>query len=229
MGKSIVTVVTPATSRAFVLKSTVKSELGITSNSQDSNIDRWILQASAAVESYCDRRMVAEKVSEQFRLRQHYSSPLRHGAGFGDSSYTAPVSAGRLILARYPVVSIDSVTIDGTALDVSEFEVDPDTGLLQRLRNDHPAQWTGNKVVVVYTGGYTVPPASGATMPADIQGAIIQLARLARSSSRRDPALKSRNVVGVLEEEFWVGSLTDGGPFPENIAATIDVYRDTRI
>lgn len=225
MDKSILTVVIPATNRAFVTKETVKAEIGVTSPSQDDNITRWLLQATAQIEKYCCRKLISEKVSEQFRLaRQHYWPLAYTNQGFGESSYTAPVSAGRLRLARYPVTSIDSVTVDGTVLDTSEYEVDPDSGLLQRLRNDHPTQWACNKVVVLYTGGYTVPPTSNPTIPADIQDAVIELAKMKRTKAKRDPALKSRNVVGVLEEEFWVGSTADDSGFPPDIAASLDGY-----
>lgn len=230
MDKSIVTIITPATSRGFVTLSTLKSELGVTSPNTDTNLTRWILQASAQIESYCTRKLVQEKVSEQFRLgRQHYW-PIPFAAAY-DSSYTVPVSAGRLRLARYPVVSIDSVTVDGTALDITEFEVDPDSGLLSRLRNDHPSQWSCSKVVVIYTGGYTVPPAANPTIPADLQDAVINLAKNKRTRATRDPNLKSRNVVGVLEEDFWVGSISGNGDgaFPPDIAATIDPYVERRV
>lgn len=216
MRKSILTVLTPPTSKLLTDVETVLAELSARSTSESRNIARWIKQASGAITRYCKRELAKQTVTEQFRpdrqtviTNMTIDSPTRH----------------RLPLAMYPVASIASVTEDGTVLDPSLYEVDPETGLLLRLFNDRPRQWMASKILVAYTGGYILPPDANADLPDEISDAAIQLVKLMRFGARRDPMVKSQVVVGVIEQDFWVGPVagTDGA-MPPTIAALLDPF-----
>lgn len=216
MRKSILTVTTAPESTLLTDVATVMAELGINA-SETRNIARWIKQASGAITRYCKRQLVQQSVTEQFR-------PDRRVV-ITNMTIDSPTHI-RLRLRMYPVTEIASVTEDGTVLDPSSYEVDPETGLLSRLYGDMPRQWMAAKILVAYTGGYVLPPDPAADLPDEISDAAIQLVKLMRFSARRDPLVKSQVVVGVLEQDFWVGPMagTDGSSMPASIGSLLDAF-----
>src|SRR5579862_1762171 len=101
---SILTVITPADSYDLTTLATIKAELEITDTNSDVQLGIFIDQASGECATYCKRVFGKETVSEQFRLGQ--------GSRLHRRSRTE-----ELILARYPIVSITSITEeDGTVL-----------------------------------------------------------------------------------------------------------------
>lgn len=216
MRKSILTVTTPPASALLTDVATVMAELGINA-SETRNIARWIKQASGAITRYCKRQLVQQSVTEQFR-------PDRRVV-ITNMTIDSPTHI-RLRLRMYPVTEIASVTEDGTVLDPSSYEVDPETGLLSRLYGDMPRQWMAAKILVAYTGGYVLPPDPAADLPDEISDAAIQLVKLMRFGAKRDPLVKSQTVVGVLEQDFWVGPMagTDGSSMPASIGSLLDAF-----
>jgi len=208
---STLTVTTPAESFALTRVDTVKAELGIAGTAEDSQIDAYIWQASSAITGYLGRVIAQEIVSEQFRLPRELA--CRTGIE-------------QLVLSRYPVVSIDSVEVDGIALDEANYEVDRQTGLLTRLCSDSPTPWRGRKITVAYTGGYISLP----ELPDAIERACINLVKAYRSAATRDPLIRSESVDGVLSTTYWVGSTPGGsGGLPPDVTALLDPYRDVAL
>jgi hypothetical protein len=81
----------------------VKEELGIAVTTYDTRIERLIQAINAEIESYCGRVL-------------YYATGIAESvAGFGGT---------RLLLARTPIVSITSITIDGLALAATDYEVE---------------------------------------------------------------------------------------------------------
>jgi hypothetical protein len=65
----------------------------------------------------------------------------------------------KITLSRRPVVGITSLTEAGTPLTRdTDYEVDPASGQLTRLRGDRQSCWTCGKIVVEYTAGYECVP-----------------------------------------------------------------------
>lgn len=137
---------------------------------------------------YCNRVLAQETVEETFRL------------------LTAQES---LLLCRYPVASIVSVTEAGTLLAEADYEVSVASGLLTRLSDDEPIYWSTGKIVVSYIAGYTLD-----AMPDDIARAVTMLVSQYRFAAERDPQLRSESTDGAGSSSYFDG-LDAGGLSPE--------------
>ena len=185
----MLTIVTPAVSYDLTVIQTVRAELGISNNSEDENLRRWIKQASAVIANYCNRVFAEETVAETFRLTTGQES---------------------LLLSRYPVVSIVSVTEYDTVLDPADYEVSAASGVLTRLSNDAPACWSAGKIMVTYVAGYALLT----DLPYGIEAAAIALVKQMRFAAQRDPQIRSESGDGLGSSSFFDG-LENGGLSPE--------------
>ncbi len=206
---SILTVTAAAESFDLVTSEDVQLELGY-ATSEQAWIDAKITRASAAVATHCKRVFAKQTYSELFR-------PDR--------------SVEALVLAEYPVRSVTSVTVDGTALETTDYEVDPASAMVYRLCGDARICWYGCKITVAYIAGYvlpdTVPDEDEETddvpdLPQDIQDAMILLMSSARAAKGRDPTLKSEDIPGVRSSSWWIGGVGDDtAAFPPEVAALL--------
>jgi len=80
-------------------------------------------------------------------------------------SYYQVSGQPQLSLLHRPVISLTSVTVDGTAVSTSDIEVDLTAGVI----NNYSREISGDVVTVVYTAGY-------ATCPADLKYVLLTLA-----------------------------------------------------
>lgn len=101
-----------------------------------------------------------------------------------------------LRLLKVPVISIDSLTYQlrsdaPVTLDVSNWKVSADSGLLHRMAGHEPHGW----VTAVSTAGYTVIP------PNYIEAASVLLEHL--WETRRGPGTLGGGVIGVEEAGDW--------------------------
>lgn len=208
--KSIVTVTTAATSRLLTTRARFKSEVGITATTDDDMIDAWLLEASDAIAAYCGRQLLPETISETFRLAP------------GELAYRPDVMP--LTLARWPVTTLTSVVEEGVTLASTDYEIDKNTGCLWRLSDGYRARWYAVNIVVAYIAGYadsTAPRSSLAT-------ACLSVLKHRWAARSRDPMVKSQDIPGVLRTDYWVGSV-GGGPFPAEVVALLDPYRDITV
>jgi hypothetical protein len=199
---SIVTVTTSTTETRLATLDALKSELGITGDERDEYLGNLLDQSSATIETYLNRVLWTETISEVFR----------DGEIPGN---------GVLWLARWPGNAVTSVTVDGNA--VTDYEVDPSNGALYRLDADGDRlYWQSGsvrKIVVVYTAGYD-------TMPLDIVRACLDLTKTKYYAQLRDPSMKSEEIPGVIKQEFWIGQVgSEEGGIPSLIASSVDSYR----
>ena len=199
MTASLLTVLTPASSRALTTLSTAKDELAITGTDDDARLSRWIDEASERIETYLGRILASETVREIFRLG-------------GAALY--------LRLARRPVTAISAIDVDGVTVGAEQFELDASAGLLYRLHGDRRGCWHGGIVIVTYDAGY----ASIGTLPRPIETACLGLLRHRWAARDRDPMLRSLAIPGVATEQYWVGATDDAGDMPPEIAALLDPF-----
>lgn len=130
-----------------------------------------------------------------------------------------------LVLARRHNVEVVSIVLDGSSLAVDvDFYVNSEAGMLFRLRGDREIEWCGRMATVVYKAGFD-------TVPADLEGAAMDLARIRLSDASRDPMVKGErvDVPGVMEREtsYWVGAVpgaSSRGPVPTDIMAKLSRY-----
>lgn len=130
----------------------------------DSFLGLLIAAASAAIETYCNRK-------------------------FGYGEYTELVGGGGrhiLLLRNYPIVSVAS--INGKT-DLSSFTIEKDRGMIWRH-----GWTCRKPVPVVYTAGYILPDSETvdgvATLPADIEyGCVLMI-----QAMQREPGVTSERV-----------------------------------
>ena len=204
MTSSLLTVLTPASSRALTTLATVKDEIGITDDGADARLGRWIDEVSERIETYLGRVLATETVQETFRP-----------AG----------SPGCLRLARRPVAAVANIAVDGVTLAGDQFEIDATAGLLYPISDGQRVRWFACTVIVTYTAGY----ASVAALPRPIETACIGLLRHRWAARDRDPMLRSLAIPGVATEQYWVGATGDQGDMPPEIAALLDPFRTVTV
>jgi len=204
MTSSLLTILTPASSRALTTLVTVKDEIDITDDAADARLLRWIDEASERIETYLGRVLAAETVRETFRLTG------------------AP---GCLRLTRRPMTTIASIDVDGVTLARDQYEVDATAGLLYAISGEQRARWFACTVTVTYTAGY----ASVEVLPRPIETACLGLVRHRWAARDRDPMLRSLAIPGVATEQYWVGATGDQGDMPPEIAALLDPFRTVTV
>lgn len=195
----ITTVVTPATSRDMTTLADVREQLQFraTDTAQDAWISKVITRCSQQTERYCNRIFVEQSYQDTF------------GSVWGNPS--AP-----LILGQAPIKT-PVVTIDGSALDDTDFIADSDAGMLYRAG----ANWSSqSSITVAYNAGFT-------EIPDDVQLAVILLCVMTYRARTRDPLLREKETPNLGREQYWVGHLPGGEQLilPGDIAALLNPYR----
>lgn len=205
--RSILTVTGPAGDTDLVTLARIKSELGITDTSLDTLLGDWITEESTTVTDELNRVIAEETLEETFR---------RGGASRAET----------LTLSRRPVSEIASVTEDGSALDTGNYEIDAEAGLIYRLSaNGYRSHWWASVIVVTYTAGYALPDAA----PSWATKATIICLTHRLAAKGRDPALKEINIPGVIEKQFWVGSIGENGALPPGVEDLLSPHRDVNV
>lgn len=183
-------VTTPAESHDLTTLAAVKRELGIIDRSEDESLTAWIARASAAVAEHCNRVFLQESITETFRLSSRSET---------------------LLLSRFPVAAIESITETDAALESGLYELDAKCGLVRRLTAFGSAtSWPATVIVVTYTAGYESIDA----LPREVEGAAIALVRQYRFAAQRDPQLRSEDLDGVGSASYFDG-LGASGLSPE--------------
>lgn len=173
---TMLTVLTPATGRDLTTLAQIKSELSLTDGADDVWVADAISRVSVDIARFCNRTFGLEQMSETFRLRQ---------------------PADKLMLARFPVVLIDSIVEGGTSLIEGQWEADTASGMLYRLDAGDTARWCAGKVTVTYTAGYRLPGDPLRDLPGDIETATVEMIKAMWFRRSRDPAARSEAVQGV--------------------------------
>jgi hypothetical protein len=120
-----------------------------------------------------------------------------------------------LQLERWPVVSVTSVTENGTVLvSGTDFSIDKVRGRLLRLDGcGQIVPWSSFPLVVQYQGGYSA-------IPADLAMACIRLVLLRYKQRNRDPMLMEESTGTSGTRRWWV----NGGLFPQEIKDVLGNY-----
>ena len=194
----MITVTTPADDFRLVTPEAAREALSITNQGEDDALSRLIERASDVIARECNRVFARETVREQFR---------------------PDCRSDDLLLSRWPVVAIVTVTENGTQLDTSEFEINQRTGVLTRLRGDRPSPWPlRGKIVVEYSAGFELP--NGA--PETLQQACTQLVKSYYVGSDRDPMMRSEAVEQLSSASYF------DAPLPPDVVGLIEKFRNAR-
>ncbi|GGD42574.1 phage head-tail connector protein [Aureimonas glaciei] len=198
-------VVAPASETSLVDLAVVKRALSIADASGDDLLMELISRASSVITTYCRRTFALETVRETFR-----------GNGRG---------ADGLMLARWPVVAVDALTIGSTAADPSSVDIEGTSGIVHRVDSaGRCIGWQGGDIVIEYAAGYVLAPAEARTLPADIEQACILIVSAGYHAQRRDPMLRSEQVEGIGRADYQIS-----GGLPSQVTALLEPYRNVGI
>lgn len=217
-----ITVVTPATTTALTTLDRVKLELSINNDDSDEILTVKISEASSDIAVRCDPALLRETVTETYY-------PDREGA-----------CSDKLVLRRYPVASVSSVTVDGVALTeavivddvvtaLAEYRLDGASGLLYRqTTSGYSCHWSFCvSIAVTYAGGYLLPGEVGRNLPPSLEAACVELVSSYWAARGRDPSIKAEENIGVYRYEYWVGAIGEAGDLPPGVMSKIAPFRRT--
>lgn len=209
--QSIATITTAPERVALTTLDRVKLELDISTDANDTLLTTKINEASSDIEAHVSRSFAYAGMTERF---------------WGDPNY-----ADYLILNRWPVGAITSVTVDDELVDSDEYRLDETTGQLYRLdASGYPCQWFWCKdVVIVYTGGYELPGADNPTLPAAIEAAAVELVTSYWTERGRDPRVRSEEIPGIGSVSYWVGAVGAAGDLPPSVVSKISPFRNQHL
>lgn len=206
---------------ALVELSQLKSELGISGDSENDNLNRIINSISQQIEKYVGRKLYYEADIEE------------KVAGYGTNF---------LMVSRTPLISIDSITYSDATEDSNNYEIhgDGNSGLIYRPGGwvntsesfntyaGDPIAGTNRKTyTITYTGGYITQKqdtdgVGTRNLPYDIEDAALIL-----SVSRYR---KTGSSLGVKSESLLSGEVTyfdsSAHGIPEIVKSILNPYRE---
>jgi hypothetical protein len=189
-------VVTPAAAgaaRRLTTAARVRAALRVTATSDDALIEQLIDRASGMAASYC------RLARDQLGAGPTFGAETLRVTWYAEAQNARRGS--RLVLPwRVPVTDIGSVVEAGTTLSADADYRLLGGGLLQRLDCDAPRAWSNEKIVVVYSAGWALPDG----VPAEVEGPLIEQAKLAYLGTDRDPGVRSETVPDVHQVQFNV-------------------------
>lgn len=172
-----ITVVTPASSSNLALLADVKELLGISGSSEDDLLNDMIAYSTAMIEDYLGYKPGLATVDETL-------------AGNGRQE---------LMLSRFPVASITSITLDSTTVDSDDYDLqEPEAGIVFK---ETCWAYTGKKYryTARYQYGYTLPEDGSPTLPLSIQNAATILVTNLYNNKGVDTSLESEKFPDVYE------------------------------
>lgn len=193
-----------AADRSLLTAEELRAAVGVTGSSYDTTLATLGARAAAAIAAWCGVSDAPPAV------------PTLRSEGI-TQTFRALADVPVLVMARWPITAIASVTLDGTVLAATDYELSDGNRLLYRLSGDVRTGWTAAKLVIVYTAGW-------ATVPDGLKAAAVRLVRdywYADGPQLHDPALKRVRVEGVDEVEYWVPPASDpliGGEVADMLA-----------
>lgn len=209
-------VTTPSQTEDLTTLDTVKAELGITKDTSDDNLSRYISDASAICADYCNTT---------FGLAGYLETFMDGGDG-----------TDKLLLSRRPLVEVSSVTENGKALEEdTDYMVDEENGILYRLPKATGWSWTqgggypygwwpsASPIVVAYTAGYDLLD----SLPRAIERACLGVIREVYFSASRDPTLQSVSIPDVIDRRFSStrGDTSTEAALSKTVTDLLDRYR----
>jgi hypothetical protein len=189
--------VRPAVPALIVSLEDVRSQLNITSHADDEEILGYIEAATRVVEGYIGPVM-----------RRTITADPYDGGGT------------QILLRKYPVLSVTTVTQSGTALAVTGYNINTNTGILTRVNGSTPVPFLAGyqNIVVTYIVGraadlgnitlaakmivqhlWTSQRAESAGRPASTFGDLVEVAPFGA------PFAVPRRAIELLEPDRWSG------------------------
>jgi len=197
------TIIEPAAETKLTTLEMVKSEIRLSGTAEDDFLKVLIDQATDTIQTWCRRVFSRETLSEKL-----YPT----------------VPARSLVLSRWPVISVASVTVNGTAVDLETVEQDAGGYLYQLDANGLRSTWPSGLIAVEYVAGYLLPGEEGRTLPHDIERAMINLIKAIWYARTRDPMIRSDSIEGLGATTYQVGGFRGGAGLPPDVEGLLARY-----
>lgn len=94
---------------------------------------------------------------------------------------------------RVPITAIGTIIEAGANLTVNTDYRLVGGAMLERMSSDTPVCWSRGKIVVPYTAGWSLP----ASVPAELEGQVIEQVKMRYLATDREPGLRSESTEGV--------------------------------
>lgn len=213
--RSFLTVTSPASDLTLLTIQEMRDAAGVTGTGSDAALQAMEAQNAASIMSECDIAVGAG------------APPTLRKERLTETIYQA--CAESLVLSRRHEIAINSIVEDGVTLLNTDFQVDPESGVVTKLCDDFPVFWSAKKIVVVYDAGF-------ATVPGDLKKVATDFLRSTWLEKARDPKIKRERVkvdgVDDTETEYWVGSIpgqSNEGAVPDIVAGQLTRFRNYRV
>lgn len=211
-------VIAAATDLTLLSLAEMRAAVGQTDNNRDADVKRVGSRAVGAITAACKLASAAatpptlrkETVQDTFRLNRWWNR--RDHA----------TAHEKLVLSRRPVVAINSIVEAGVTLDPTvDIEIRGAEGSLIRLIDDKPAHWARDKVVINYDAGWD-------TVPDGLKRAVEEMMTFFWSEGFKDPLMRSLNIPGVVEKQYWIGS-PSAPAIPQSVMDKLGPYINTLV
>jgi uncharacterized phiE125 gp8 family phage protein len=186
----------PETPAALAPLADVKAFLGVSGVDQDARLNALIATAGATLERYCGALLSQRTVTEVL---------------------VADDAHGTLVLGRFPVISLTSVSFDGVAQTLGDFRLAKRAGTLRRVDG---AAFPLGTITLVYEAGWTA-----ATAPAVAEACTRLVASLHQSKGQR-LGVAAEAVPDVASVTYGnSGGVTRGGvSLPSEVSSLLAAY-----
>lgn len=186
----------------------LKAILGVTDDSQDTELTRLIAVYSQAIARFTERQLCEGAREVVFVARSTCAKSI-------------------IALPQFPVASIEHFDIDGDVIDPAEILFDGNRGTVISLSG---GSWAiGRYLHVKYTAGYS-------PIPADLENAVVKMidsALAGGGAGTTTGPVKSQRVEGAVTETYYdprtsASETTSGSGLVGSYASTLDYYRGER-
>ncbi|MBN9471889.1 MAG: phage head-tail connector protein [Bosea sp.] len=204
----MIEIITPAESTRLTTLDAVKADLGITGSASDDALGTLIDQFSETIAAWCGRTFGLATVRESRDITRLCDRRV-------------------ILLERWPVASVDSVSVTGIALAPADYVLDPAKGELRYRASDGRLWlWPVGDSVITYRTGYALPGETDRTLPHDIERACILMVRSAWHGIGRNPALRSEETAGVATFTYFAAN---GDALSLEAQALLSPYRSINV
>jgi hypothetical protein len=200
----------------------MKTRLGIDGSSDDAYLQQQLDMASLLIRNYCARPFESTAYTENYRLDTSWHD-------WFIELYRPNYLDGQMQLKHSPVISLDSITVAGTALTVdTEYWVE--SLALGRIRiqsleiynNDDGA--IDSELVIAYTADY-------ATVPADVQEVCMDIVTSRYMTKGYNPmggAIRSESIPDSVRIAYdttdMISGVMDPAALSKRFGGVLDAY-----
>ena len=186
----MIKVTIPATDRAILTIDELRAAAGVTGNSEDERLDQLGVDMADTLARLC-------------RISEDGVHPPTFKVETIEETLRCASSQDGIILSRFPVRSITSVEISGEAVLTDEYEVNPSTGILNRIYGDVVSLWAPGKIRIVYVSGLDPIPGDLRSLISDMVGYKWAASQASAGGGSR---IKRKEIVDISVTDYWVDS-----------------------